>query len=80
MKTENMLTTLEEIDGETMTMRTKNIFRTIGFIALGIIILVIGYIFYNPTILMGVLGILVPIGLFVLLLMAFYLLILSTKY
>ena len=75
-----MLTIQENADGELMTMRTKNIFRMIGFISLAIIIIGIAYIFYNPTILMGVTGILVPIGLFVLLLLAFYLLILSTKY
>lgn len=75
-----MLTIPERYDGEMMTMRTKNMLRTIGFIVLGVIILTIVYIFYFPTILIGVTGILVPIGLFVLLLVAFYLLILSTKY
>lgn len=75
-----MLTIPEEIDGEMITMRTKNIFRMVGFMSLALILLVIAYIFYNPTILMGVTGILVPISLFVLLLLAFYLLILSTKY
>ena len=74
-----MLTIPERYDGEMMTMRTKNMLRTIGFIVLGVIILTIVYIFYFPTILIGVTGILVPIGLFVLLLVAFYLLILSTK-
>ena len=80
MQTMTMLTIPERYDGEMMTMRTKNMLRTIGFIVLGVIILTIVYIFYFPTILIGVTGILVPIGLFVLLLVAFYLLILSTKY
>lgn len=75
-----MLTITESTDGELMTMRTKNIFRIIGFVALFLIVMLVAYIFYNPTILMGVAGILVPTGLFVLLLLAFYLLILSTKY
>lgn len=75
-----MLTIPEKYDGEMMTMRTKNMLRTLGFIVLGIIILAIGYIFYYPTILVGVTGILIPIGLFVFLLLSFYLLILSTKY
>jgi uncharacterized membrane protein len=75
-----MLAIQEKFDGEMMTMRTKNLFRAMGFIVLGVIILAIGYIFYFPAILMGVSGILVPVGLFVLLLVAFYLLILSTKY
>ena len=75
-----MLTMPEKYEGEMMTMRTKNMLRTLGFVVLGIIILAIGYIFYYPTILIGVTGILIPIGLFVFLLLAFYLLILSTKY
>lgn len=75
-----MLTMPEKYDGEMMTMKTKNMLRTLGFIVLGVIILAIGYIFYYPTILIGVTGILVPVGLFVFLLLAFYLLILSTKY
>lgn len=75
-----MLTIPEKYEGEMMTMRTKNMLRTLGFVVLGIIILAIGYIFYYPTILIGVTGILIPIGLFVFLLLAFYLLILSTKY
>ncbi len=75
-----MLTMPEKYEGEMMTMRTKNMLRTLGFIVLGVIILAIGYIFYYPTILIGVTGILIPIGLFVFLLLAFYLLILSTKY
>ena len=75
-----MLTLNEEMDGELMTMRTKNMLRAVGFLVLALIILLIGYMFYSPTILVGAAGIFVPTGLFALLLLSFYLLILSTKY
>ncbi|MBL7996844.1 hypothetical protein JNM05_15865 [bacterium] len=75
-----MMTITESTDGELMTMKSKNIFRTIGIVALFLIVMVVAYIFYDPTILMGVAGIFVPVSLFILLLLAFYLLILSTKY
>ncbi len=76
-----MSTINEKYNGEmVMSVKTKNALRSIGFVVLTVILLIIGYMFYSPTILVGVTGILVPVGLFVLLLISFYLLILSTRY
>ena len=67
------------IEGETITMKTRVFLRATGFLLLSIILLIIGLIFYYPAMLTGMAGILIPLGLFGLLLLAFYLLILSTK-
>lgn len=70
----------EQFEGDALSMKTKTMLRALGFTLLGLIICAIGYMFYSPGILVGAVGIFYPIGLFVLLLMAFFLLITSTRY
>jgi len=64
---------------EEVTMQNKTILRVSGFSILAAIVVAIGYVFYSPGILSGSTGVFFPIGLFALLLISFYLLILSTK-
>ena len=69
----------QNIEGDAITMKTRVFLRAIGFLLLSAILFVITLLFYYPGILAGFVGILIPIGLFGMLLLAFYLLILSTK-
>lgn len=69
----------ENIQGDEMASKGKVALRALGFMILALIIASIAVIFNSPSILMGITGILFPIGLFIMLLIAFYLLILSTK-
>lgn len=57
----------------------RNVMRVVGFSLLSILFVSIAFVFYMPQVLVGPLGLVFPIGLFVLLLVAFYLLIISTK-
>ncbi|MBX7150877.1 hypothetical protein K1X84_04515 [bacterium] len=68
----------EQINVEEI-MRNKTLLRITGFLLLGVILTSIGYIFYSPHVLTGNTGIFYPVALFATLLLAFYLLILSTK-
>jgi uncharacterized membrane protein len=69
----------QQFEGESITMKTRIYLRALGFLLLSAIVLVIVLIFYYPAILTGFAGILIPMGLFGMLLLSFYLLILSTK-
>lgn len=59
--------------------KNTRVIRAIGFFILALLFLAIAFVFYSPQILVGAFGLLFPIGIFLLLLVAFYLLIMSTK-
>ncbi len=59
--------------------KNKTFLRIIGFTILGFLFLAIAFVFYSPQVLVGTFGLLFPISIFLLLLVAFYLLIMSTK-
>lgn len=69
----------ETEEEETMSTRTRNLLRWFGFGLLTFIVAVVILLFLKPVLLAGVLGIVVPIGMFAILLVAFYLIIMSTK-
>jgi uncharacterized membrane protein len=69
----------QKIEGDAITMKTRVFLRAIGFLLLSAILFMLTLIFYYPGILTGFVGVLIPMGLFGMLLLAFYLLILSTK-
>ncbi len=74
-----MTTTTQNLEGDVITMKTRVFLRMTGFLLLSAIIFIVVLIFYYPAILTGFSGILIPVGLFGMLLLSFYLLILSTK-
>ncbi len=59
--------------------QNRPLIRIIGFSILGLLFVALAFVFYAPHILVGIFGLLFPIGIFLLLLIAFYLLIMSTK-
>ncbi len=60
-------------------MKNRRIMRTVGIMLLLLDLASIAYVFYVPAVLHGVIGFFFPIGLFLMLLLAFYFLILSTR-
>ena len=65
--------------GVTETMRSRTAMRMIGFLLLVVLGLALTLIFFLPDLLMGIVGLLYPIGLFAILLLAFYLILLSIR-
>lgn len=60
-------------------MNSRPLNRVLGLGLMVIDAAAIGYVYYVPSVLSGIMGVLFPIGLFVVLLAAFYFLIMSTK-
>lgn len=62
------------------TMKSRFLLRLIGLLLMVVDIAAITYVYYVPSVLTGSLGVMFPVGLFIILLMAFYFLIMSTRH